>query len=68
MVGILAFNLSDGDDNDKFDVVRKAEDYRNVLFDFDQWLRGQIKYADKEDLQSVRGQLHDICETFEVEI
>ena len=53
----------------EFDLPEEAEEFRvacdgatwkAVVWDFDQWLRNQIKHCDREDLQEVQDMLHEI--------
>ena len=47
----------------RFKMCNQAQSVRNVLFDFDEWLRSQVKYAEREDsdtLQEVRDKLWEL--------
>jgi hypothetical protein len=43
MKAILEFNLPE--DQDEFNQAVQGGDWRHVVWDFDQYLRGEIKYA-----------------------
>ena len=47
MKAILEFNLPE--DQEDYDRVNKALDLCSVLWDFQNYLRGQVKYSDKPD-------------------
>lgn len=64
MEAILKFDLPD--DEYDFKAAVKGKEYIFVLWEFDQWLRSEIKYNDakytKKEyllLEKVRQQLHD---------
>lgn len=50
----IEFDLNDQDDKLYFKLATKATNMASVIWDFDQWLRDQIKYQGKESLQKVR--------------
>ena len=57
MKAILKFNLPE--DNQEFELAAKASKMYCTLWEFDQWLRGEIKYNGKE-LNEVRDKLREI--------
>lgn len=59
MIAKLEFNLPE--DKEDFKTASNAWAYRLALEEFDGWLRNQIKYLDKNELQEVRDQLREIC-------
>ena len=65
MKAILEFNLPD--DQDEYERVNKALDLCGVLFDFDQYLRSEIKYHDK-DLQDVRDKLYELMDSYNINL
>jgi len=57
MKAILKFELPQ--DNQEFELATKASKMYCTLWDFDQWLRGEIKYNGKE-LNEVRDKLREL--------
>ena len=57
MKAILEFNLPE--DNQEFELTSKALKMYSTLWDFDVWLRTEIKYKDKE-LDEVREKLREL--------
>ncbi len=57
MKAILEFNLPE--DNQEFELATKALKMYSTLWDFDLWLRSEIKYKDKE-LDEVRDKLREL--------
>ncbi len=49
MKAILKFNLPE--DNHEFANATQGSKMRSVLWEFDQWLRGKVKYEDLTDEQ-----------------
>lgn len=58
MKAILEFNLPD--DNQEFELASKALKLYGTLWDFDVWLRTQIKYNDQEQYEPVREMLREM--------
>ena len=58
MKAILEFNLPE--DNQEFELMSKALKMYSTLWDLDVWLRGEIKYNDKEHLEVVRDKLREL--------
>jgi hypothetical protein len=56
MKAILEFSLPE--DNQEFELHTKASKMYCTLWEFDQWLRSEIKYKDKE-LDEVRDKLRE---------
>lgn len=54
---ILIFNLPE--DNQEFELHTKALKMYSTLWELDNWLRGEIKYKDKE-LNEVRDKLREL--------
>lgn len=52
----ITFELEDREEAQKY---LQALDALSAIEEFDQWLRGQIKYADREELREVREMLHE---------
>ena len=65
MKAILEFNLPD--DQGEYERVNKAIDLCGVLFDFDQYLRSEIKYHDK-DLQDARDKLYELMGSYNIDL
>ena len=57
MKAIIEFSLPE--DNQEFELHTKAIKMFSTLWELDQWLRGEIKYKDKE-LDEVRDKLREI--------
>ena len=57
MKAILEFNLPE--DNQEFILHTKASKMYCTLWELDQWLRGEIKYKDKE-LDEIRDKLREL--------
>lgn len=66
MKGILKFDLPD--DECQFKIASTAMDWALAMYDLENWLRGQIKYGDKEEYQPVRDQLHDILNDYNLNL
>ena len=58
MKAILEFNLPE--DNQEFELHTKALKMYSTLWDFDIWLRTEIKYNNKEYYEPVREKLREI--------
>jgi hypothetical protein len=58
MKAILEFNLPE--DNQEFDLHTKALKMYSTLWDFDIWLRTEIKYKDQEQYEPVRDKLQEL--------
>ena len=58
MKAILEFNLPE--DNQEFELASKALKMYGTLWDFDVWLRTEIKYNDKEHYEPAREKLREI--------
>ena len=63
----LTFNLDDQDDEMALDRCRKSLDMALVLCDFDQWLRNEIKYNDKE-YNGIREKLKEIMDDHNINL
>lgn len=66
MKAILEFDLDNSEDASSFDIILEARKYQTVLWDIDQWLRGEIKYKNdlSEDVrdayQGVRDKIYEM--------
>ena len=58
MKAILKFNLPE--DNQEFELSTKASKMYCTLWELDQWLRSEIKYGGREELDEVRDKLREI--------
>ena len=58
MKAILEFNLPE--DNQEFELHTKALKMYGTLWDFDVWLRTQIKYNNQEQYEPVREKLREL--------
>lgn len=54
------FNLPD--ESEKLEDIVNGPRYKNVLWELDQWLRGQIKHCDKNELQPARDKIFELLE------
>lgn len=66
----LYFYYDNPDSMRRLDECMRAPDVRSVLYRFDNWLRDQIKYMDREDedtLQDVRDRLYEICSEYQID-
>lgn len=54
------------DEQEAIDVI-KSRALKIALWEFDQWLRGQIKYEEK-GLEEIREKLHELLDENEVSI
>lgn len=43
----------------QYQIAIDGSGWVNVVTEFDQWLRGQIKHGEREDLQPVRDALYE---------
>lgn len=59
MKATLEFTLPE--DSSEYKLYASAPSFFSTLWDFDQWLREQIKHQDK-DYQEIRDKLNDIME------
>ena len=57
MKAILEFNLPE--DNQEFELTSKALKMYSTLWDFDIWLRSEIKYNNQEQYEPVRDKLRE---------
>jgi len=58
MKAILEFNLPE--DNQEFELHTKALKMYSTLWDFDVWLRTEIKYNNQEHYEPVRDKLREL--------
>ena len=58
MKAILEFNLPE--DNQEFELHTKALKMYSTLWDFDVWLRSEIKYNNQEQYEPVRDKLREL--------
>jgi len=66
MKAILEFDLPE--DISELKQMMEANDYNLVLLDFDQWLRNEIKYNNKNELQPVRDKLYTFLSSYGVDL
>lgn len=60
MKAILEFNLPE--DNQEFELTAKALKMFGTLWDFDVWLRTEIKYNNQEQYEPVREKLRELMD------
>jgi hypothetical protein len=61
MIAILKFNIPD--DQDEFESAISGSKWQAAMYEFDQYLRSQLKYNDAgEDYDKIREELHNILE------
>lgn len=58
MKAILKFNLPE--ENQEFELATKAPKMYSTLWEFDQWLRSEIKYSGREELDEIRDKLREL--------
>lgn len=58
----LEFDLKDNDDQYEFHVATKATSMALSLWELDNWLRDQVKYHERDELQDVRDKLHEFLD------
>lgn len=66
MKATIEFDLPD--ERDEFALMQKAGEYRATLYELDQWLRSQIKHANRIELQPARDELNRLSAQYGVEI
>jgi hypothetical protein len=72
MKAILEFNLPE--EQDDFNHVMKTEDYYNVIFNFDKYLRREVKYneslskKEKDIILKVRDTFSEILTNNEIQL
>ena len=66
MKATLEFNLPE--DKEDFDYANNGFNYFMVLTEFDQWLRSEYKYNEKEEMYEVRQKLNEIINENNVKI
>ena len=72
MKAILEFNLPE--DAHEYNLMNKAVDMSVVIHEFDQYLRGRLKYEDNlsvevyDALQDARDKLYDMCNDGGIEL
>lgn len=68
MKATLDYDLTDCDDEIALRRALKATSYLVTLEELDEWLRGQIKYHDKNEFQPVRDELHNLLTEHDVQL
>jgi hypothetical protein len=63
----ISFEIDDGDFDRKLKVFAKAEDLIICLWEYDQSLRGKIKYGGKEELQPARDLLYEMMRELSID-
>ena len=58
MKATLEFNLPD--DNQDFELATKASKMFSTLWELDSWLRGEVKYHEREEFDEVRDKLREL--------
>ncbi len=72
MKATLTFTLPE--DIAELKMALEAQDWVLVMWDLDQWLRGQVKYSttdnawDVDTLEAVREELHDILREWNLDM
>lgn len=56
------------EDDWSFKRAVNAANYYESLKEMDEWLRGQIKYQDREELQDIRDKLTEVCHEHDVDL
>ena len=65
---ILHFGLEDGEGERRLRECLDAPQVRSALWEYDNWLRGQIKHADRVELQPARDKLFEIFNEHDVSV
>lgn len=68
MKATLRFNLENPEDESAHNLCLKALELAYVISEMDNWLRGEIKYCDKNDYQVVRDKLNEFMVGHSVDI
>ena len=63
----LHFYHNDPESMRRFRKIQQVDDYAGALFEFDQWLRTQIKYAEHDEYQPVRDEFWKFCEYYGID-
>ncbi len=58
MRAILEFSFPE--DNQEFELATKALKMYSTLWDLDVWLRGEVKYHEREEFDEVRNKLREL--------
>ena len=66
MKAILEFDLPE--DISELKQMMEANDYNLVLLDFNKWLRNEIKYNNKNELQPVRDKLYNFLSSHGIDL
>jgi hypothetical protein len=56
------------EENGEFNLYHNGPTYYDILWEFDQWLRTQIKHNNKNEFQEVRDQLWDLLDEEDVKL
>lgn len=56
---ILKFKLPE--ETEEFETASNAGKVKSLIWDFDQWLRAEIKHGGKEEFQPVRDMLYELA-------
>ena len=59
---VMVFNMDRPEDRSKFEQAHHGGDLAIAVTQFDEWLRSQIKHADREELEDVRARLYEALE------
>ena len=68
MRATLDYDLNDPEDERALNLALKAESYLSALREFDEWLRGQVKYHDLKHLRPARDHLHTVLSEHQIGI
>lgn len=66
MKALLEFNLPD-DEREHYNAVNGSKAF-SAMWDFDQWLRVEIKYQGEDSYQRVREQFRSILDEYNLKI
>jgi hypothetical protein len=64
----IEYDLSDPDSKARFTRANKADNLFSAVWEFDQWLRSQIKYCHKNDYHSVRDKLYELLKDADINL
>ena len=63
----LEYNSEEDDQKDEAKLALVARDMQLSLVCFDEWLRSEIKYHNKNEYQEARDELHRTAEAYQIE-
>ena len=69
MIATMRFDLNEPEDARLFKLMNKAEDLQGMLWEFDQYLRAEVKYSDDpDDADTIREKLWELLNECKIDI